>query len=144
MQVIFIKDLKGKGKKGEIKEVKDGYADNFLIKNGYAVKKTDASMSILNRKKKEEEALDLMNRKKALELKTKLEKEKISFKVKTGDNDRVFGSVSVKQLKEKLEKYNIDKNQINIVGSLNSLGFHEVYVTLYRDIEAIISVELKK
>ena len=68
MQVIFIKDLKGKGKKGEIKEVKDGYADNFLIKNGYAVKKTDASMSILNRKKKEEEALDLMNRKKALEL----------------------------------------------------------------------------
>ena len=115
-----------------------------MIKNGYAVKKTDASMSILNRKKKEEEALDLMNRKKALELKTKLEKEKISFKVKTGDNDRVIGSVSVKQIKEKLEKYNIDKNQINIVGSLNSLGFHEVYVTLYRDIEAIIRVELKK
>jgi large subunit ribosomal protein L9 len=144
MQVIFIKDLKGKGKKGEIKEVKDGYADNFLIKNGYAVKKTDASMSVLNKRKKEEEALDLMNRKKACELKTKLEKEKVSFKVKTGDNDRVFGSVSVKQIKEKLEKYNVDKNQINVVGSLNSLGFHEVYITLYKDIKAIIRVELKK
>ena len=53
MQVIFIKDLKNQGKKGEIKEVKDGYAQNFLIKNGYAVKKNDVNMSILNKQKKE-------------------------------------------------------------------------------------------
>ena len=73
MQVIFIKDLKNQGKKGEIKEVKDGYAQNFLIKNGYAVKKNDANMSILNKQRKEEKELDDYNRKMALDMKNKME-----------------------------------------------------------------------
>ncbi len=144
MQVIFIKDLKNQGKKGEIKEVKDGYAQNFLIKNGYAVKKNDVNMSILNRQKKEEKELDDYNRKMALDMKNKIEGEKISFVVKTGEGDKVFGSVSAKQIKDKLEKYNISKNQIVIDSPLSSLGYHEVRIDLYKDIFAIVRVELKK
>ncbi len=144
MQVIFIKDLKNQGKKGEIKEVKDGYAQNFLIKNGYAVKKNDANMSILNKQKKEEKELDDYNRKMALDMKKKIESEKISFVVKTGEGDKVFGSVSAKQIKDKLDKYNISKNQIVIDSPLSSLGYHEVRIDLYKDIFAILRVELKK
>ena len=103
MEVIFIKDLKNQGKKGEIKEVKDGYAKNFLIKNGYAVMKNETSLKELKRNLNNEKKLDEENRIKANKLKESLEKETYKFKVKTGTSDKVFGSVSIKQIKEKLE-----------------------------------------
>lgn len=143
MRVIFVKDLKGKGKTGEIKEVKDGYA-KFLIKEGYAVQETKGSLKHLetqNEKKKQE---DIKARAEATKLKTQLEKEKISFVVKTGEKDKVFGSISAKQIKEKLEKYNIDKKQILLKNSLSSLGFHEIEINLYKDINAKLKIELKK
>lgn len=76
MQVIFIKDLKRQGKKGEIKEVKDGYAENFLIKNGYAVKKSATSMKILEQEQENARRQDELSRKQALETKEKLDMEK--------------------------------------------------------------------
>ena len=97
MEVIFIKDLKNQGKKGEIKEVKDGYAKNFLIKNGYAVMKNETSLKELKRNLNNEKKLDEENRIKANKLKESLEKETYKFKVKTGTSDKVFGSVSIKQ-----------------------------------------------
>lgn len=145
MKVIFIKDLKNQGKKGEIKEVKDGYAKNFLIKNGYAIKETKESLKILDRDNKKAQELDEQHKKEAKELKQKLEQEKISFQVKTGQNDKVFGSISAKQIKDKLdEKYKIDKKQILIKNPITSLGFHEVEIHLYKDIIAKIKVEVKK
>ena len=143
MKIIFLKDVKNQGKKGEIKEVKDGYA-KFLIKEGKAVQETKGSLKHLeteNEKKKQE---DIKLTEEAKKLKEQLEKEKVSFTVKTGDHDKVFGSVSVKQIKEKLEKYKLDKKQIIIKSPLVSLGFHEVEIDLYKDIKAIIKVELKK
>jgi len=144
MQVIFIKDLKGQGKKGEIKEVKDGYATNFLIKNKYAVKKTEENLRVLEINKKHEQEQDLKNRNEANKLKEKLEKLVLKFQVKTGVQDKVFGSISVKQIKEKLNDYNIDKNMINIISPISSLGFHEVEIVLYKDIKARVKVELTK
>ncbi len=145
MRVIFIKDLKGQGKKGEIKEVKDGYAKNYLIKNGYAVKETKESLNILNKQKKQEQENDEQKRKEANLLKEKLEKEKIKFIVKTGKEDKVFGSISVKQIKEKLDKkYKIDKKQIIIENPIHSLGFHNVTIELYKDIKANLRIEVIK
>ncbi len=74
MQVIFLKDLRGQGKKGEIKEVSDGYAINFLIKKGYAVKKTETSLNKLNIEKENTKKLDEKNTEEAKEMAKKLEK----------------------------------------------------------------------
>ncbi len=141
MQVIFIKDLKGQGKKGDIKEVSDGYAINYLIKKGYALKKTTGS---LNRLKVEEaEALkqDNKNRDAALKLKDQLEKIILNFKVKTSKDSRMFGSISTKQIKEELGKlgFNVSKNQIENT-TINSLGMHLVTITLYKDIKCTLKV----
>ena len=136
MKVIFIKDLRGQGKKGEIKEVKDGYAQNFLIAKGYAEKLTDQSLGKYKRERKQEEELDKEMRQQAEELKNKLKDVKVSFKVKTGAGDKVFGSVSPKQIKDELEKvgYKIDKKQIELDHPISALGFHDIKINLYKEV----------
>lgn len=143
MKVIFIKDLKKQCKKGEIKEIKDGYA-KFLIKEGYAVQETKGSLKHLQTENEKMKKEDEKKREEAIKTKKELENEKISFTVKTGEQDKVFGSISVKQIKEKLDKYNIDKKQINIKTPISSLGYHEVEIELYKDIKANIKIEVKK
>ena len=146
MKVIFIKDLRGQGKRGEIKEVKDGYAENYLIKNGYAKKLTEQNYNQYLETKKEEVELDKKNRKEAEKLKDQLSKLELVFKVKTGAEDRVFGSVSTKQIKEELEKkkINIDKKQIELDEGISSLGYHNVKIVLYKEVEGIVKVKLEK
>ena len=146
MKVIFIKDLKKTAKKGEIKEVKDGYAENFLIKNGYVVVYNDKNIKELNNEKKEQELIDKQERDKALKLKQDLEKLTLVFKVKVGEQDKVFGSISPKQIKEELEKkgYKIDKKQLSLITSLQSLGYHKVELSIYKDIKAEIKIQLVK
>lgn len=146
MKVIFIKDLKKQGKKGEIKEVKDGYAQNYLIKNGYAVQMNEKNLGTLAKEQKEAKEEDSKNREEATILKEKLEKEEFLFKVKTGEGDRVFGSVSPKQLKDELHKkgYKIEKRQIEMMSNLASLGYHNVNIILYKNIKATIQVHLVK
>ena len=145
MQVIFLKDLRGQGKKGEIKEVADGYAKNFLIKKGYAVKKTEGSLNKLNIEKENNRKEDERLSKEARELAKKLEKVVIVFNAKAGASDRMFGSISSKQIKEELDKigYKFDKKQINSE-TINCFGFHNVEINLYKDINCIIRVEVRK
>lgn len=146
MEVIFIKDLKGQGKKGEIKQVKDGYAENFLIKKGYAIKSTKSSLDKLEDEKKAK-AIEVEEAKKAaLTLKEKLEKVTLTFKVNTGDNDKVFGSISIKQIKEALKEkgYDFDKSMIKLTSSPSSLGFHNIEVELYKNIIAKVKIHLVK
>lgn len=146
MQVIFVKDLRKQGKKGEIKTVADGYAKNFLIKNGYAIPVNERNMNNLQHEKAKEEKLDQENKKDAIKLKNKIEKEKVEFQVKTGKDDKVFGSISPKQIKEELDKrgYKIDKKQIEIENSITSLGYHDVKINLYSDIYATIKIHVVK
>ena len=146
MEVIFIKDLRGQGKKGDIKNVSDGYAKNYLIKNGYAVLKTKEELVRLEKANANKLAEDKANKEKAKELKKKLDEVTIEFKVKTGEYDKVFGSISVKQIKEELNKlgYKIDKNQIMLEVPIYVLGFHKVEVELYSNIKANIKVHLIK
>lgn len=146
MQVIFIKDLRKQGKKGEIKTVKDGYAQNFLIKNGYAVPVNEHNLNELNNQNKKEAALDDKNREEANLLKAKLEKIELEFKMKTGAGDKVFGSISPKQIKEELDKkgYKIDKKQIEMDLPISSLGYHDIELKLYSNINAKIRVHVIK
>lgn len=146
MKVIFIKDVKGQGKKDEIKEVKDGYAKNFLIKLGYAVPANTNTMNKLNkdlenRKQKEDELIDECNK-----IKTKIEKEIIFFKVKTGKQDMMFGQISIKQIKEELSKlnYKVDKTQILLDHPITSLGTHSVEIELHKKVKAILKVQVVK
>ncbi len=141
MKVIFLKDLKGQGKKGEIKEVSDGYAMNFLIKKGYALKKTEGSMNKLKEEQEHDRELDVKNREEALKLKEKLEKVTLNFKVKSSKDGKMFGSISTKQIKEELLNlgYKIDKKQIENM-MINSLGTHIVIVNLYKDISCNLKV----
>ena len=146
MKVIFIKDLRGQGKRGEIKEVKDGYAENYLIKNGYAKKLTENNYQDYLDTRKEEQNQDEKFRKDAEKIKNQLSKIELIFKVKTGAQDKVFGSVSTKQIKEELEqeKIKIDKKQILLDEGLSSLGYHNVKIALYKEIVGVLKVKLEK
>lgn len=146
MKVIFIKDLKNQGKKGDIKEVKDGYAINFLIKNGYAVSSTKTSIGRLQNDIALEKANEEQKRKEANDLKNKLVKEKLIFKAKTGVNDKMFGSISSKQIADELNKlnYNFDKKKIEIAGEINTIGVHKVHICLYKDIIGEINIQVIK
>ena len=146
MEVIFIKDLKNQGKKGQVKEVKYGYAQNFLIKNGYAVAKNKENLAKLHAEQAKKAATDQENKKQAELLKVELDKTVLEFKVKTGEGDRVFGSISVKQIKDELQKknYKVEKSQIEVTNTIASLGFHNVKINLYPGVEATIKVHLVK
>lgn len=146
MKVILLKDVKKQGKKDDIIDVSDGYARNFLIKNGLAVEVTKRSKevldrSLLERHLEEEELVASLN-----EIKKKLQNKEITFQVKTGKEDRVFGVVSTKQISEEFKRlgYDIDKKCIRIDGSISSLGTHVVQVVLHKRVEFPIRVVLKK
>lgn len=143
MKVIFIKDLKKQGKVNEVKEVSDGYATNFLIKNGYAVKYTKTSSKILDKdiesmKIKEENDIKIAN-----DVKKKMENMILKFYVKA-NNGKVFGSISSKQIHDELlkEGIKVDKKAIDIDGSISSLGVHVVKIHLHKKVCCDLKVQL--
>ncbi len=146
MKVIFLKDVKGHGKKGEIKEVKDGFGKNFLIKKGYAVLATKNSLEILEKNKQAETKQLQKAKEEAKQMKQKLEKETFVFKLKAGKEEKLFGSVSSKQIHSKLSEngYEIDKRKINIDGNIDCVGYHNVDIELHKGITATIKVKVEK
>lgn len=145
MKIILLENVKSLGKKDDIKEVKDGYA-KFLINEKKAVQYTSRSVQILDkqidtRKKNEEDLI-----KECTEIKNKIEKLNLKFKVKTGKDDRVFGSVSTKEIADELKKkgFNIDKKKIETDVEINSLGYHEISINLHKSVIAKIRIELIK
>lgn len=146
MKVIFIKDVKGQGKKDEIKEVSDGYGKNFLINKGYAVLATPTGLKKLNQEKQEHKEKEELAKKDAENIKDKLSKIQLNFKVKTGEHDKVFGSVSPKQIVSELKNkgFNIDKKMLRLDENLSYIGFHNVEIELYKGIIGTVKVELVK
>ncbi len=145
MKVIFLKDLKGQGKKGEIKEVKDGYG-SFLIKNNIANIANESNLKHYNTLKSKQELEENLFIKDCEKLKEQLEKLSINIKVKVGSQDKVFGSVSTKQISTELKKlnFNIDKNKIKVDSPLSSLGTHIVNVELHKKVIANVKINLVK
>ena len=146
MKVILLQDVKKQGKKDDILDVSDGYAKNFLIKNNLAIPYTKGSNDILNKQLDERKATEDVLVKECEELKQKLENKEIKFKIKTGDQDRVFGSISTKQIGEELKKlgFSIDKKKLNPSTGLDSLGVHNVEITLHKKVKFNLKIILEK
>lgn len=145
MKVIFLQDVKGKGKKGDIKEVPNGYAQNFLIKNNLAKPANNESMAELKGKQKAKEKQDAEVLAEAKELKALLEKEETVVKInaKAGEDGRLFGSIPSKQIADALNnqyKIKIDKRKIELDQPIRALGFTQVPVKLHPQVTATINV----
>lgn len=146
MKIILLEDVKNVGKKGNILEVADGYARNFLIRNKLAVEATTQSKAILEQQKQQkldQVKEDIAN---AEALKVQLSEITLVFPVKTGENGKVFGSVSSKQIAEELlkkHKITIDKRKILDEGPFNTVGFYNVQIELHKQVIATIKIQLK-
>lgn len=146
MKVIFIKDVKGQGKKNELKNVSDGYAMNFLIKKGYAIKATDNNVEKVSKQVECDKLNENLYIKEMQSLKQKLEKETLEFKTSVGKEEKMFGSISTKQIKNELSKlgYQIDKQAIKLDHPIMSLGTHIVTIELHKQVIANLRIKVTK
>ncbi|AEH49736.1 50S ribosomal protein L9 [Parageobacillus thermoglucosidasius] len=145
MKVIFLKDVKGKGKKGEIKNVADGYATNFLFKQGLAIEATPANIKALEAQKRKEQRQAEEELAKAKKLKEKLEQITVQLTAKAGEGGRLFGSITSKQIAEALQaqhQIKIDKRKIELEDAIRSLGFTNVPVKLHPEVTATLKVHV--
>lgn len=147
MKVIFLKDVKGRGKKGEVKNVADGYAHNFLIKQGLAIEATPGNMKTLDAQKKKESQLAQEELEEAKKLKETMEKLTVELKAKSGEGGRLFGSITSKQIADELKKSHnikIDKRKIEMDDAIRSLGVTKVPVKLHHEVTATVNVHVKE
>jgi large subunit ribosomal protein L9 len=147
MKVIFLKDVKGKGKKGEVKNVADGYAHNFLLKQGLAVEASNAAMKSLEAQKNKEQVLAAEELQQAKDLKEALEKISVELHAKAGDGGRLFGSITTKQVAEELQKKHnikIDKRKMELNEGIRSLGHTKIPVKLHSEVTATLTVHVKE
>lgn len=143
MKVIFLKDVKGKGKKGEVKDVSVGYAQNFLFKNNLAEEATPSSINKLKNQQKKVAQNEAEIKKEAEEIKTALTKLKVEIKAKSGEEGRLFGSITNKQIADELKKqhgYEVDRRKIDLANPIRSLGEAKVPVKLHVDVTGTINV----
>lgn len=148
MKVILLSDVKNLGKKDDIVKVADGYGRNFLIRQHLAVEATKKSMEILDEQKLQESLEEKQLEANAEAIKQRLAKLTLEFKVKTGKDGRVFGSVSTKQIAEQLmQKYEIkiDKRKVLDNTAIASLGYTDVKIDLYKNkVIGVIRVHLSE
>ncbi|HCY7016369.1 TPA: 50S ribosomal protein L9 [Staphylococcus aureus] len=143
MKVIFTQDVKGKGKKGEVKEVPVGYANNFLLKKNYAVEATPGNLKQLELQKKRAKQERQQEIEDAKALKETLSNIEVEVSAKTGEVGKLFGSVSTKQIAEALKAQHdikIDKRKMDLPNGIHSLGYTNVPVKLDKEVEGTIRV----
>lgn len=145
MKVIFLKDVKGQGKKGEIKEVSEGYATNFLIPRGMAAMATESNMKQLDHQKKAEQKRKDKEKEMAEQLAARMEELTLRVKAKAGEGGRLFGSITSKQIAEELEKaenISIDKRKMHLPEPIRTLGVTQVPVKLHPEVTATLKVQV--
>jgi large subunit ribosomal protein L9 len=144
MKVIFLKDVKGQGKKGDVKEVSEGYARNFLLPKGFVSLANDSAIKVLKNQHKAEEKRKDQEHEKAQALADKIESLTVEIKAKSGEGGRLFGSITSKQIAEQLaaKKIKVDKRKINLDEPIRTLGVTHVPVKLHPQVSAIIKVQI--
>ena len=141
MKVVLLKDLKGKGKKGDVVDISDGYALNYLIPQGLAKPGTSSNLNEANQAKKAQAYHDEQARLQAVALKETIEKTKLTIQVKCGSTGKIFGSVTNKEISEELYKINIavDKKKIETV-TIKTTGEFTLKVKLHPTVTAQLRV----
>ena len=143
MKVIFMQDVKGQGKKGEIKNVSDGYAKNFLLPKGVAIEATAANLNDLKGKNDSIKFKKDTEEDNAKKLAEKLKTLSIKISAKCGDNGKLFGSITSKDLAEELKKQHgieIDKRKFNMPDALKSAGEFNISIKLHPGIAGTLKV----
>lgn len=145
MKVILQADVKGTGKKGQVFEVADGYARNFLLPKKLAVPATTGNVLDISHKKELEEGRKGREKEAAVALADKLSALLIEVKTKTGEGGRLFGSVTSKEIADGLKKQHgveVDKRKIDIKEPIKALGDYEVHVKIHPDVIATLKVRV--
>jgi large subunit ribosomal protein L9 len=147
MKVILKQDVKGLGKKEEMVNVSDGYARNFLLPKGLAVEASSSNINVMNTKKEAEKSKKDRELALAKELAEKINNVVVVLKAKAGDNGKLFGSVTTKDVADSLKKdhkIDIDKKKINIADAMKSLGTYEAEVKLYPGVSGKLKVKIEQ
>ena len=147
MKVILTKDVKSQGKKGDLINVSDGYANNFLLPKGLAMPATKQAINELEGKKGAEQYHKNMEEQTARNIADRLQEIKVLIKAKSGKEGKLFGSVTSKDVAEALKaQYNIsvDKRKIDLPDGIKTCGIREVKVTLYTGVTGTFKVEVSE
>lgn len=146
MKVILLQDVKKQGKKDDILDVSDGYANNFLIKNKLAVPYSKKSKEVLDNELETRRQDEEARIKECQEMAASMQKKEIVFLSKSGKDGKLFGSISSKQINEELKKlgFNIDKKCVHINGVIDTLGCHEIEIELHKKVKFKITIQIKE
>lgn len=147
MKVIFIEDVKGSGKKGEVKEVSDGFAKNFLLKNKKAVVADSVNLNVYAQKKSADEFHENERIKEFTEMKQDLKDKQFNLFVKVGENGKLFGAITTKEIADEISKsYKkpVEKRQVVLPEPIKTLGTFKVEIKLYKNISTFVYVTVNK
>ena len=143
MKIILLEDVKSLGKKGQIVNVSDGYARNFVLPKKLGLEATSKNLNDLKLQKANEEKVAQQILDEAKELAKKVEAGKVEVKIKVGEGGRTFGSVSTKEIAVAVKEqmgYDIDKKKIQLKDAIKTLGTHVVPVKLHQKVTAELKV----
>jgi large subunit ribosomal protein L9 len=144
MKVVFLQDVKGQGKKGEVKEISDGYVRNFLLPKGLVSVATEGAVKTLDQQKKSEAKRKEQEKQDAIALAEKMKEITVTIQAKAGEGGRLFGAITSKQIAEELEKQKLklDKRKILLEDAIRTLGVTNVSIKIHPEVTATFKVHV--
>ncbi len=144
MRVIMMQDVSHTGTRGELVNVKPGYARNYLFPNGLALEATPGNMRVFEQQKKKIEIVHEQERASATEIATSLEGVAVEIAKRVGESETLYGSVTAAEVAEALEHagHHVDRKSIDLEGGIKTLGEHPVRIELHSDVVAEITINV--